>query len=137
MSGLAGLIAGHSAPGVYRWHAAFPAEEVRHTVEHAGWWFGYVDGWVAQAKAEFLAAVGETLGFPDHYGANLDALHDCLSDLVEPVVLVWDGWGPLAREDPATFDTVLGLLRARADERPPFAALLRGEGPDVALPSLD
>ncbi len=28
-----------------------------------------------------------TLGFPEHYGKNLDALHDCLGDISEPTRL--------------------------------------------------
>ena len=28
-----------------------------------------------------------TLGFPEHYGKNLDALHDCLGDINEPTRL--------------------------------------------------
>ena len=28
-----------------------------------------------------LSALGRSLGFPDWYGGNLDALHDCLTDL--------------------------------------------------------
>ena len=31
--------------------------------------------------------LSEALDFPDWYGANLDALYDCLTDLGEPVCL--------------------------------------------------
>lgn len=137
MSGLAGIVAGHIEPGVYRWHAAFDAPEVRHAVEHAGWTFGYVDGWHEQSKAEFLQAVAGALQFPAHFGHNLDALWDCLTDLAEPTVLLWDGWGPLARSEPDAFATVVRLMADRASSAPPFAALLRGDGPDVDVPSLD
>ena len=103
MSGLAALLAGHEAPGVHRWHGAFDVADVRHTVEHAGWGFGYVDGWTrADSKSAFLAEVGETLGFPDYYGQNFDALADCLHDIgsgTDGVVLLWDGWATLARAD--------------------------------------
>lgn len=37
------------------------------------------------------------LGFPDYYGNNLDALHDCLTDLHEDVELVVQN--PAALED--------------------------------------
>ena len=110
MSGLAGILAHHHEPGVYRWHAAFAPAEVAHAVEHAGWTFGYVDGWHAQSKDEMLAAVGEALAFPDHYGGNLDALNDCLRDLPGPTVLLWDGWGCLARDDEPTFKSVSAIL---------------------------
>lgn len=134
MSGLAGVLAHHHEPGVYLWHAAFPADEVGHAVEHAGWGFGYVDGWHHQTRSEFLAAVGEALAFPEHYGQNLDALNDCLRDLPAPTVLLWDGWGTLAREDAATFAAVRAIL---GEHTTLLTTLLRGEGPEVDVPSLD
>ena len=144
MSGLAGILAGHDAPGIYRWEGTVDAIDVRHTVEHAGWGFGTVDGWTgAGTKAEFLAAVGETLGFPDYYGQNFDALSDCLHDIgrgAHGVVLLWDGWATLARADEKAFSIALGVLgsRAHADRGVPFALLLRGEGPDIeGVPVLD
>ncbi|MBQ4381237.1 MAG: barstar family protein [Oscillospiraceae bacterium] len=33
----------------------------------------------------------ETLGFPDYYGCNLDALHDCLTDIFEPTTVILRG----------------------------------------------
>jgi RNAse (barnase) inhibitor barstar len=134
MTGLAAVLAGRHDAGVYAWHAAFDPEDVRHTVEHAGWRFGYVDGWHAQTKAELLVAIGLALGFPDHYGANLDALNDCLRDLTGPAVLLWDGWSTLARDDERTFTAVVQIL---GDHTGTLTSLLRGEGPDVGLASLD
>lgn len=144
MSGLAGLLAHHTEPGIYRWHGAFPESEIRHTVELAGWRFAYVDGWQGDTKAEFLAAVGEALSFPDYYGQNFDALADCLGDVVagdsEGWILLWDGWGPLAREDERAFSVALSVLggRVNADKGGRFAVLLRGDGPAVdGVPDLD
>jgi RNAse (barnase) inhibitor barstar len=142
VSGLAAVLAGRQAPGVYLWHAAYDVADVRHTVEHAGWTFGHVDGWTGGSEAELHAALAATLGFPDWYGGNLDALWDCLvTCLVEPTVLLWDGWGPLAHAEPDRFPRILRVLRDRSDETPPFSVLLRGEGPglDVGLdvPVLD
>jgi hypothetical protein len=133
MSGLAGLLAGRTGPGVYLWHTAFAPEEVRHAVEHADRRFGYVDGWTHQTKAELLEAIGEALDFPDHYGGNLDALADCLSEVDGDTVLLWDGWGPIARDDPGLFASVRQILEGR--ER--LSVLLRGAGPEVDVPSLD
>lgn len=137
MSGLAGLLAGRRDPGVYRWHAAFAAEDVRHTVEHAGWSFGYVDGWTHQDKAGLLSELAGSLGFPEWFGHNLDALVDALRDLPEPTLVLWDGWGTLARSDPHAFGPALSILTDRSGDRPPFAVLLRGEGPDLQVPFLD
>ena len=142
MSGLAALLARHQEPGIYRWHAGFEVEDVRHAVEHAGWAFGYVDGLTAQTKPEFLARVGEALDFPDWYGRNFDALADCLTDVDrgDGTVLLWDGWGAFARAEPQAFSVALSVLgtRVHADRGGPFTVLLRGEGPDVpGVPSLD
>ena len=144
MSGLAALLAGHAEPGVYHWHGAFEALDVRHAVEHAGWSFGHLDGWTAGGtKAEFLAAVGRALDLPDWYGENFDALADCLRDVgrdAQGVLLLWDGWSTLARADERAFGVALSVLdsRARAGARTPFAVLLRGDGPPVpGVTSLD
>ena len=144
MSGLAAVLARHEAPGIHLWAGAADVADVRHTVEHAGWGFGYVDGWTgSDTKAAFLAEVGETLGFPDWYGQNFDALADCLHDVgsgADGVVLLWDGWATLARDDEKAFSIALSVLgsRVHADRGVPFAVLLRGEGPEVpGLPSLD
>lgn len=140
MSGLSGVFAGHRPPGVYRWHAAYDVADVRHTVEHAGWRFGYVDGWLSQTKAELLEAFGAALEFPDYYGRNLDALADCLGDLPD-TVLLWEGWGTLARADEAAFALVLRILTERAQDADPergrLLVLLRGAGPDLDVESLD
>ncbi|WP_310962957.1 barstar family protein [Nocardioides terrisoli] len=141
MSGLAGLLAGRHAAGVYRWHAGFDVADVRHTVEHAGWGFACVDGWTHQDKAGFLTEVGKALAFPEWYGENFDALVDCLRDVSGPegagTVLLWDGWGPFAREDRHAFDVAVDVLAGRAVEQPAFVTLLRGDGPELDVASLD
>ena len=38
-------------------------------------------------------AFAEALSFPDHYGSNLDALHDCLTALSEDTLLILQHWG--------------------------------------------
>ena len=142
MSGLAALLAGRVPPGVHAWHSGFEVADVRHAVEHAGWRFAHVDGLAAQTKEEFLRAVGEALDFPAWYGRNFDALADCLTDVDggDGTVLLWDGWGPLARTDPQAFSVALSVLgtRVHAERGSPFAVLLRGEGPAVpGVPDLD
>ncbi|MDT0201234.1 barstar family protein [Nocardioides sp. AE5] len=132
MSGLAGLLAGHDAPAVHLWEAAFPPEEVAAAVDGAGWSFGYVDGWRDQEKRAVLAALGEALGFPAYYGRNLDALADCLADLEHDTVLLWDGWATLARGDHGSFTALLEVLAERTRATGPrFAVLLRGRGPEL------
>lgn len=143
MSGLAALLAGRREPGIFRWHGAFGVPDVQHTVEHAGWRFVYLDGVAVESKPEFLERIGTAFGFPDHYGQNFDAVADCLHDVVAGdsagTVLLYDGWGPFARADERAFSVALSVLGARVNEDRggPFAVLLRGEGPDLGIRSID
>lgn len=135
MSGLAAVLAGRHAPGVHRWASALEVADVRHAVEQAGWGFGYVDGVGLEARAAVLHAIGSALAFPDHYGANLDALNDCLRDLPAPTVLLWDAWSGFAHAEPRAFRLVVEVLGDRG-EGPAVEVLLRGEGPADVVPLL-
>lgn len=139
MSGLAGLLAGRVDPGVYRWHTELAVTDLAGSVTGAGWSLAQVAD-VAETKDEVLGALGAALGFPAHFGRNLDALWDSLRDLSAPTVLLWETWGSAAYADRAVFDRIVRVLQDRAaeiaEDRPAFAVLLRGDGPDTALPDL-
>ena len=91
-----------------------------------------------------LSKLGEDLQFPDWYGANLDALHDCLT---EPdwhhdkgVVLLISGLESIRAKNPDTFSTLIDVLRSAAESRSaeglPFWILLTGKVGGVnALPA--
>jgi len=142
MSGLAALLAGHNPPDLYTWVSAAHVPDVEHAVDHAGWRFVHVDGWTTDDKESFLEAMASAFSCGDEHGANFDALSDCLADADAPgregIVLLWDGWSPLARHDEQAFHVALSVLggRANADRGCPFAVLLRGEGPQIDLPEL-
>ncbi|HWJ09217.1 MAG TPA: barstar family protein [Nocardioides sp.] len=137
MSGLAAVLAGRHAPSVHRWDSALDVADVRHAVEHAGWTFGYVDGAGLETAPGVLRAIGDALRFGEHYGANLDALNDCLRDLTAPTVLLWDAWGGFAHADPRRFAVVAEILATRAAAGPALQVLLRGPGPADVVPLLD
>lgn len=138
MSGLAALIAGRVAAGVHHWVNVADVADLRDAVEHAGFAFGYVDGWVLPDRRAVLAAVGETLAFPSYYGVNLDALADCLADVADPTVVVWDGWTTLAESDKPGFDAITGIVAERAPTAPHVSLLLRSSHPveGVGFPDL-
>ena len=137
MSGLARLLAGRVEPGVYHWTSAAGIDDIRHAAEHANWRLVLLDTWGSEDKDGFMQAAHEAFGFPDWFGRNFDALADALSD-IQPaddqhgVVVVWDGWGPLARAERRVFDVAVDVFSGRVEyERAgPFAVLLRGPGPD-------
>ncbi|MFC5728417.1 MULTISPECIES: barstar family protein [Nocardioides] len=136
MSGLAAVLSGRHRPGVHRWESGMGVADVRHAVEHAGWTFRYVDGAGLEARNDVLKALGAALAFPDHYGANLDALNDCLRDLSDRTVVLWEAWSGFARAEPDGFTRVVGVLESRAEADPALEVLLRGPGPEDAVPLL-
>lgn len=105
------------------------AAAVASDFERQGWQVAVVDG--GTTKDDFLVAVGKALGFPQHYGANLDALWDCLNDsavVSKETALVWDGWETLALEDPDGWAAILQVMVDRAEEEPAFCVVLAGAG---------
>lgn len=141
MSGLAALLAEHNPPSVYQWHSAAPVGDVQHAVEHAGWTFRYVDGWTVEDRASFLKATAAALEVADAAAESVEALGSALEEIAvgdHGLVLLWDGWSPLARNDRASFEEVLEALRKRAHSRDhgKLAVILRGEGPELDIPEL-
>ncbi len=137
MSGLAAVLAGRHEPGVHRWESALDVADVRHAVEHADWTFGYVDGVTLAEREEVLLAIGHALSFPEHFrGKSLDGLNDCLRGLTGPTVLLWEGWGPFAREKERAFKRICTVLGRRDPGNPALEVLLRGPGPEEAAPVL-
>jgi RNAse (barnase) inhibitor barstar len=74
----------------------------------------------AESKREVLVAFGKALEFPEYYGANLDALNDCLQDLAaelangegEPLAVEWHVHPAFRRQ--AAYAVVKGILEDAA-----------------------
>jgi RNAse (barnase) inhibitor barstar len=56
-------------------------DEVERAAKEAGLAMFRIDIGHARGKEDFLSRVAEALSFPDWFGANWDALNDCLTDL--------------------------------------------------------
>ncbi len=56
-------------------------DTLRDWASKAGHRYVEVDLGSARDKKAVLTAIGRAFSFPDWYGANLDALYDCLTDL--------------------------------------------------------
>ena len=79
-------------------------------------------GW--RLPADLHRDLARALDFPDYYGRNLDALNDCLSDVVDGdygwdrsttgLVLVFLGYDAFARAQPQVAQTVLDIVADRA-----------------------
>ena len=147
LGGLAGLLSGKQAPGLYLWAipGATRRSEVEEAVGRAGWRPFWLAGQTVTGKDEFLAACAEAFEFPDWFGHNWDALTDCLTDLtwataMAGYVFVYAGWQALAQEDPETFGTALDIFREAVDlwqdTETPMAVLLPITGSEDDVPKL-
>jgi hypothetical protein len=74
-----------------------------------------------RSTAAVLSQLGHALDFPDWYGANFDALFDCLTDPDwQPAaghVLLIGGGDTFRLSDPEDFAMLLEVLRSAADSR--------------------
>ena len=91
------------------------------------------------------AAVAAALGFPDYYGRNLDALNDCLRDVVAQdygwspdsagLAIVFTGYDAYAKACPRSAHIVLDLLadhsRVAMLFGRPFVVLVQSDDPGI------
>ncbi|WP_340538668.1 barstar family protein [Nocardioides sp. GXZ039] len=130
MSGLAEVLSGRAPQGAYHWVSNWSPDEIRHTVEHAGWRFAHLEGARIESVPDLHEALSQALDLPEYYGRNLDALAECLAELPEKQLLLWDTWSVLARAEPRVFSIAVDLLGES------LTLLLRGPGPETGLPTL-
>ena len=92
-------------------------------------------------KQRLLSVLARGLGFPSYFGANWDALMDCLTDMswapAEGYVILLSGLRGLAQRD---YFTALDVLEHAAvfwsDSGTPFYVLREGSGRQVYLPEV-
>jgi len=78
-----------------------------------------LDGSVIRDRTELHELLRERLSLPDWYGRNLDALHDCLTDLRDVTVVLRNA-GALTEALGGYGETVLRVFRDAAEENPGF-----------------
>lgn len=93
-------------------------EALRKAAQESGIVWREIAAEGARDKAALLAACARDLAFPQGFGANWDALSDCLRDLGwlggRGWVLLWRGAGELAASDPEAHATALEVFRDAA-----------------------
>lgn len=140
---LTDLLADASRAGLY----SLPAEQrstLPKEVADSGLFHQQIDLAACRTSSAMLGELGRVLAFPDWYGHNFDALHDCLTDPDwQPAtghVLFIDGLAALRNGDPEGFATLIEVLQSVADvcrkDGKPFWLLLDIAARGVpALPS--
>jgi RNAse (barnase) inhibitor barstar len=69
-------------PNIVQAIRAYRVDDLMQTAQAAGQHFLYANLSNAQSKQEVLESIAESFLFPPHFGKNLDALYDCMTDLV-------------------------------------------------------
>ena len=106
-------------PGVYR---VATADDAVRALARSGWDVRLVAP--AATTPGLYAALAGALDLPSWFGANLDALWDCLTDLTAPTALVLGSWGTFEQVEPEQARRVLEVLAERARTEPPFTVAL-------------
>jgi len=69
-------------PNIVQAIRAYRVDDLMLAAENAGQHFLYANLTDAQSKQDVLDKIAESFLFPAHFGKNLDALYDCMTDLV-------------------------------------------------------
>ena len=108
-------------PNIVQSIRAYRVEDLMHAAEGAGQHFLYADLASAQSKQEVLDKIAESFLFPNHFGKNLDALYDCMTDLVHKAgtqpgfVVVLEQLPDNPRFDREAREQLLDVFRDAAD----------------------
>jgi len=108
-------------PNIVQAIRAYRVEDLMEAAQAAGQHFLYANVGAAQSKQEVLEAIAEAFTFPSHFGKNLDALYDCMTDLVHKsgaqpgFVVVLDQLPDNPRFDREAREQLLDVFRDAAD----------------------
>jgi RNAse (barnase) inhibitor barstar len=100
---------------------AYRVEDLMHAAQNADQHFLYANLTLAQSKQEVLDTIAESFLFPVHFGKNLDARYDCMTDLVHKAgsqpgfVVVLEQLPDNPRFDREAREQLLDVFRDAAD----------------------
>ena len=108
-------------PNIVQSIRAYRVEDLQAAAQDAGQHFLYANLTAAQSKQEVLDSIAESFLFPLHFGKNLDALFDCMTDLVHKAgaqpgfVVVLEQLPDNPRFDREAREQLLDVFRDAAD----------------------
>jgi hypothetical protein len=97
MATINSIVLGQAVPQIYRLGSDIAPEELAASLQMEDGELFYLDGAEMTDKDQLMQEFAVVLNFPDYFGGNWDALHDCLTDgewLAEGThsVLLFDHW---------------------------------------------
>ncbi|ACB36168.1 conserved hypothetical protein [Leptothrix cholodnii SP-6] len=108
-------------PNIVQAIRAFRVDDLLSAAQDLGHHFLYANLSSAQTKQEVLEGIAQAFLFPPHFGKNLDALHDCMTDLVNKsgsqsgFVVVLEQLPDSPRFDREAREQLLDVFRDAAD----------------------
>jgi len=108
-------------PNIVQSIRAYRVEDLMAAAQTAGQHFLYANLLPAQSKQEVLESIAEAFTFPAHFGKNLDALYDCMTNLVNKAgeqpgfVVVLEQLPDNPRFDREAREQLLDVFRDAAD----------------------
>ena len=108
-------------PNIVQSIRAYRVDELMQAASNADQHFLYANLTAAQSKQEVLESIADAFLFPTHFGKNLDALYDCMTDLVQKAgsqpgfVVVLEQLPDNPRFDREAREQLLDVFRDAAD----------------------
>ncbi len=108
-------------PNIVQAIRAYRVEDLMQAASGAGQHFLYANLSSVQSKQEVLEGIATAFTFPPHFGKNLDALYDCMTDLVHKAgqqpgfVVVLEQLPDNPRFDREAREQLLDVFRDAAD----------------------
>ena len=108
-------------PNIVQSIRAYRPEDLQQAAQAAGQHFLYTNLSEAQNKQDVLDIIARDFLFPDHFGKNLDALYDCMTDPINKsgpqpgFVVVLDQIPTTPKFDKEVREQLLDVFRDTAD----------------------
>ena len=108
-------------PNIVQSIRAYRVDDLMKAAQEAGHHFLYANVSAAPGKQEVLETIAKAFTFPEHFGKNLDALYDCMTDLVNKsgqqpsFVIVLEQLPDNPRFDREAREQLLDVFRDAAD----------------------
>ena len=108
-------------PNIVQSIRAYRVDDLMQAAQNASQHFLYANLTSAQSKQDVLESIAQSFLLPAHFGKNLDALYDCMTDLVHKsghqpgFVVVLEQLPDNARFDREAREQLLDVFRDAAD----------------------